>query len=101
MKKPLNNTSQLFSLLKVIDDEEHMKSLLDVKLIRQLFLKSHIEKKRYEAGTIKSYLMSLRHFYSFFISDRPKNFDFNVDEVNTSREEIKLWSASYKRESSE
>ena len=95
------HSSQLFSMLKVIDDEEDMKSLLDVKLVRQLFLKSHVEKKRYEAGTIKSYLMSLRHFYTFLISDRPKNFSFNVDEVNASREKIKLWSASYKRESSE
>ena len=95
------HSSQLFLMLKVIDDEEDMKSLLDVKLVRQMFLKSHVEKKRYKARTIKSYLMSLHHFYTFIILDRPKNFDFNVDEVNASREKIRLWSASYKRESSE
>ena len=95
------HSSQLFSLLKVIDDEEDMQSLLDVKLVRQVFLKSHVEKKRYEAGTIKSYLMSLRHFYTFLVSDRPENFNFDVEEVNAAREKVKLWSASYKRESSE
>ena len=93
--------SQLYSMLKVIDEEEDMKSLLDVKLVHQVFLKTHVENKKYEAGTIKSYLMSLRHFYTFLISDRPKNFKFNVEEVNAVREKVKMWSTSYKRESSE
>lgn len=48
------HSSQLYSLLKVIDDEEDMQSLLNVKLVHQVFLKSHVEKKRYEAGTIKN-----------------------------------------------
>ena len=51
-----------------------------------MFLKSHVEKKRYEAGTIKSYLTSLCHFYTFLVSDRPENFNFDVEEVNAARE---------------
>ncbi|CAB4032290.1 Neurofilament medium polypeptide [Paramuricea clavata] len=57
------HSSQLYSLLKVIDDEEDMQSLLDVKLVRQVF--------------------------------------FEEPQVNAAREKVKLWSASYKRESSE
>ena len=64
-----------------------------------MFLKSHVQKKKYEAETIKSYLMS--NFYTFLISDRPKNFDFDVEQVNANREKVKLWSGSFKKESSE
>ena len=94
------HSSQLFGMLKAIDDQQDLKSLLDVKLVRVAFLKSHVEAKQYEAGTIKSYLMSLRHFYSFLISDMPENFEFDVKEVNAAREKVKMWSVSYKRESS-
>ena len=43
----------------------------------------------------------MSHFYTFLISDRPKNFDFDVEQVNASREKVKLWSGSFKKESSE
>ena len=43
-----------------------------------------MEAKQYEAGMIKSYLMSLRHSYSFLISDMPENFEFDVKEVNAA-----------------
>ena len=95
------HSAQLFSMLKAIDDDENPKSLLDVKLVRHVFLKSHVEEKNYEAGTIKSYLMSLRHFYTYLISDRPNNFNFDIAEVSSAREKVKLWSGSYKRQSSE
>jgi site-specific recombinase XerD len=85
-------------MLKAIDDTENVKSLLDVKLVRNIFLKSYVENKKYEAGTIKSYLMSLHHFCSFLISDRPDGIQFNNDDVNATREKVKLWSVSYKRE---
>lgn len=45
--------------------------------------------------------MSLRHFYTFLVPDRPENFNFDIEEVNAAREKVQLWSASYKRESSE
>lgn len=77
--------SQLFSLLKTIDEDEDPKSLLDVKLVRQIFLKTHVVEKNYSAVTIKSYLMSLRHFYTYLISDRPKQLQFDVDEVSGAK----------------
>ena len=49
------HSAQLFALLKAIDNQE------------ELFLKNYVRDKNYEAGAIKSYLMSLRHFYSFII----------------------------------
>lgn len=49
---------------------------------------------------IKSYLMSLRHFVTFLISDTPDKINFNIDDVNSAREEVQMWSLSYKRESS-
>ena len=99
-KTVMQHGSQLFIMLKAIDDSENIKSLLDLKLIRHLFLNKHVKDKKYEAGTIKSYLMSLRHFYSFLLSDKPGSITFNWLDVSASREKVKMWSASYKRESS-
>ena len=62
-------------------------------------LKKSCAEKKYEAETIKSYLMS--NFYTFLISDRPKNFDFDVEQANANTEKVKLWSGSFKKESSE
>ena len=99
-KTAKQHSAQLFALLKAIDDQEDLKSSLDLMLFRHVFLKNYVRDKNYEAGTIKSYLMSLRHFYSFIISDSPGNFKYNVDEVASAREKVKMWSVSYKREAS-
>ena len=40
------HSMQLFSILKIIDKEEDPKSLLDVMLVRQVFLKSHVQKEK-------------------------------------------------------
>ena len=56
--------------------------------------------KKYEAGTIKSYLMSLRHFYSFVLSDKPDSININLLDVSSYSKKVKMWSGSYKRESS-
>lgn len=94
------HASQLYIMLKAIDDSENIQSLFDLKLIRQVFLKSYVNDRRYEAGTIKSYLMSLRHFYSFLLSDKPDGVTFNWLDISASREKVKMWSASYKRKDS-
>ena len=59
----------------------------------------YVKDKKYEAATIKSYLMSLQHFYSFLLSDKPETIAFNWLDVRSAREKVKMWSASYKRES--
>ncbi|XP_028419188.1 uncharacterized protein LOC114544894, partial [Dendronephthya gigantea] len=98
-KTVMQHGSQLYILLKAIDDSENIQSLFDLKLIRQVFLNVHVKQKKYEAGTIKSYLMSLRHFFSFVLSDKPESIKFNWVDVSSAREKVKMWSASYKRES--
>ena len=99
-KTVMQHGSQLFIMLKAIDDSQNLHSLFDLKLIRQQFLNGFVEEKKYEAGTIKSYLMSLRHFYSFLLSEKPNAIKFNWLDVSSVREKVKMWSASYKRESS-
>ena len=64
------HSDQLLRMLKAIDDQEDRQSLLDLPPVRNVFLKSHVVTKNYEVGTIKSYLMSLRHFFWFLLSDK-------------------------------
>lgn len=97
-KTAKQHSSQLVGLLNAIDHTSDINSLLDINLVSSLFLESYAKKKNYEAGTTKSYLMSLRHFYTFLISDNPDDVNFNADDVRAAREKIRLWSTSYKRE---
>ena len=99
-KTAKQHSSQVFGMLKAIDDEEDMHSLLDLALVRNVFLKSHVVTKKYEVGTIKSYLMSLRHFFSFLLSDKPDEVDFDAHDIKAAREKVQLWSTSYRKESS-
>ena len=97
-KTSKQHSSQMVGLLNAIDDTCDIYSLLDLNLVSSMFLQSHVKKKNYEAGTIKSYLMSLRHFYTFLLSEKPSDLQFNVDDVRAAREKVSLWSTSYKRE---
>lgn len=98
-KTILQHSAQLWSMLLAIDSSCDINSLLDTMLIRNIFLESYVKSKKYEAATIKSYLMSLRHFYSFLLSEKPDGVEFNVEDINAKREKIHFWSTTYKRES--
>ncbi len=93
------HSSQLWKILMVIDDSGDISSLLDINLVRHLFLTKHVEEKKYKAGTIKSYLMSLRHYFSFLLSDRPAEVEFCTEDIRAVRDKISMWSTSYKKES--
>lgn len=67
-KTAMQHMKQLQRVLKIIDEEEQLSSLLDYKLIRDNFITEHAE-ENYNPKTIKSYIMSIRHFYSYLISD--------------------------------
>ena len=71
-------------------------SLVDEKKIRDVFLPQ--AKDKYHAATIKSYLMSLQHYCSFLLEDKPSGADYDRDEVTDLPGKLKKWSASYKRE---
>ena len=70
-KTAKQHRTQLATIIKVIDETCDIHSLLNIKLVRNIFLNEYVQFKKYEAGTIKSYLMSLRHFVSFLLSDEP------------------------------
>ena len=53
-------------------------SLVDKKKIRHVFLPQ--AKDKYHAATIKSYLMSLQHYCSFLLEDKPSGVDYDRDE---------------------
>lgn len=51
---------------------------------------------KYLSATIKSYLMSLQHYCSFLLGEKPASGDaFEKDNVSL-REKLRNWSASYK-----
>jgi len=52
--------------------------------------------QKYVPQTIKSYLMSLRHFYSYVLAEKP-GIDATTELVTQMKEKVKRWSLSYKR----
>ena len=72
---------QCVSPLNAIDETCDIYSLLDLNLVSSAFLELYVKD-----GTIKSYLTSLRHLYTFLLSDRPRDLHFNVDGVSAARQ---------------
>ena len=95
-KKTSNqHVKQLRRILRKIDPNENLSSLLDFSLLRDVFMK-HAE-TTYVVGTIKSYLMSLQHFYSYLQADLPPEIPFNSDVVTQLKVRVQRWSSSYKK----
>ncbi|KAJ7337857.1 hypothetical protein OS493_008015 [Desmophyllum pertusum] len=88
---------QVKKVLSIVGGGTCLQSLLDVKQIRDVFLRHYAEVK-YHPATIKSYLMSLQHFCSFLLGETPSGVAFEKDNVISLRERIKNWSGSYKRD---
>ena len=94
-KTAMQHVSQLKRVMAVTG--AGLASLIDAKEIRDVFLRHATEK--YYPATIKSYLMSLHHYCSFLLEDKPHGVDYVKDDVIALREKLKKWSASYKRDS--
>ena len=92
------HASQLKRILTTIDPDENVNSLFDKNLIRDKFLKQHAEMK-YTANTVKAYLLSLRHFCSYIIAEKPKSIKVETAVVLQIEEKARLWSSSYKKDS--
>ena len=95
-KMSRQHASQINKMLAVIDPKEDLASLFDRKLIRDTFLKNHAE-NAYKPDTIKSYLLSLRYFCSFVLTERPDAVRVNEASVHLIDEKARLWSSSYKK----
>ena len=92
------HVAQVKRVLSILGNGGKVESLLEATNIRDIFLGEHAAEK-YHPATIKSYLMSLQHFCSFVLSDRPPDVEFNTDDVVRIRDKFKRSSASYKKES--
>lgn len=97
VKTAKQHASQIKRILLVIDSDKKVSSLLDFSLLKEKFVKYAEEK--YVAETIKSYLTSLQHFYTFLLSEKPKEVTASCKLISQLREKMKRWSTSYKRSS--
>lgn len=70
VKTAKQHVSQIKNILSVIDEKKRLASLLDITLLKYKFV-AYAEEK-YVPQTIKSYLMSLRHFYSYVLAEKPE-----------------------------
>lgn len=96
-KMSKQHASQVEKILTVIDPNKDLASLFDRKLIRDTFLRDHAE-KTYKPDTIKSYLLSLRYFCSFVLTERPEGLNVDDASINVIDEKARLWSTSYKKD---
>ena len=97
VKTVKQHAAQVNRILFVIDTDKNVESLLDFAVIKEKFV-TYAEEK-YVPETIKSYFTSLGHFYSFLLSENPKEIEVNCELVAQVRERVKRWSSSYKRSS--
>lgn len=95
-KTAKQHVSQVKNILSLIDAERRVTSLLDCSLLNDKFVK--YAEQKYVPQTIKSYFMSLRHFYSYVLAEKPE-IDATTELVTQMMEKIKRWSSSYKRSS--
>ena len=97
-KTTKQHVAQVKKVLSVVGGGTCLQSLVDTKKIRDVFLRQYAEVK-YLPATIKSYLMSLQHYCSFLLAEKPASGGtFEKDDVVCLREKLRNWSASYKRD---
>ena len=94
-KTAKQHASQINRILSVIDTDKKVESLLNLTLLKEKFV-AYAEEK-YLPKTIKSYFTSLKHFYSFLLSERPNDIEVRTELVTQVWEKVKRWSSSYKR----
>ena len=80
---------------KVVDYKCNLTSLFDDRLINQKFLEDYA-KKEYHPKTTQSYLMSLRHFYSYSLSEQT-GLTISKEKVMSLRDKVGRWSSSFRQ----
>ena len=89
--------SQLLRILQTIDPSQQLQSLFNKTLLQDTFLKQ--AEKKYTADTMKAYLLSLRHFCTYVIAEKPASVDVDPALVRQIQEKARLWSMSYRKDS--
>ena len=96
-KNSQQHTKQVFKLLHTIDEKLELLLLFDDHLINDKFLEGHA-KEMYTPKTTQSYLMSLRHFYSFTLAG-VVGVSVSKEKVISLKDKVARWSSSYRVES--
>ena len=94
-KTSKQHRAQISKLLKVIDSKEDLASLFNEKVVNENFLEG-FAKKEYHPKTTKSYLMSLRHFYSFCLTEN-LGMDISKEKILSLKEKVARWSTSLRK----
>ena len=97
-KTSRQHTKQVFKLLDVIDKKHELLSLFNDRLINDSFLEGNAS-KAYTPKTTQSYLMSLRHFYSFSLTG-DVDVSISKEKIISLKDKVARWSSSYRVESS-
>ena len=85
---------QVSNLLKVVDDKCDLTPLFDDHLINQKFLEGYA-KKEYHPKITQSYLMNLRHFYSFSLTEQP-GITVPMKKLISLRDKVSRWSSAFR-----
>ena len=86
---------QLSKILKVVDKTQDLASLFNKQVINKKFLEGYA-KREYHPKTTKVYLMSLRHFYSFCLSEY-LGLSISADRLLSLKEKVARWSSSLRK----
>jgi len=80
-------------------NDGHVSSLWSKKSLNK-FLTTDVIEKQFEAGTIKSYLNSLRHWYDYILSEEADRLDSDEkQQIQQSSNRVAKWIASYRKDS--
>ena len=85
--------SRIKKILHVVDQDMDIQSLVDRHLLRDIFLRRHCAREKYEPKTVQTYLKTLEHFYDFVISEGISAYD--MTKVASLKSKVKVWKKSY------
>lgn len=78
----------------------HTVKLLWCKKLLVKFLTVYAVEKQFLPGTIKSYLSSLRHWYSYILSEEADRLSTEEkQQIQQTRDRVSRWTASYRKDS--
>lgn len=110
-KNARNEKSQIRRMAEVIAAGEipNYSMFFDLPSVERRWVREHAKKKKYEPGTIRSYLLTLGHFMDFLIRSKvtpdvsnvlPVG-DLSVERMNVCRDDVCKWRQSLKPEEEE
>lgn len=95
-KSTKQHVFQVRTIVSVIDEHQHRPSkLLDVKALRDTFLKSYVESKQFLPGTTKAYLNSLIHWFRYMLSENSSQLSQRTrTDIQTMNDRLRRWISS-------